>query len=106
MRDIGGCEVIGIHLVSKFGYGGVDEEGRVGTAGTAPNYIQGVVTIVGSGLDYDSLTIRWEGEVGADVVEFLPLGSHCACLEDLVNVVYTRRIPALGHLQICSLCPL
>lgn len=75
MRHVGCCEIIGVHLVAELGDGGVDEECWIGAAGAAPDDIWRGAIVLGRGFDYDSFAIGWGGQVCADVVELLSLGS-------------------------------
>lgn len=79
MGHVGGGEIIGVHLVLELGHGGVDEEGWVGVTGAAPNYVRRGAVEGGSFRD-DADGLGGRSEVGANVVEFLGLGTQGAFL--------------------------
>ena len=54
MCHIGRTEVVRIHLFSKLGNWGVDEQGRVRAASTAPDDVGWSVAVERSGFRYDS----------------------------------------------------
>ena len=71
MCDVGGGEVVAVHLLLQALDGGVDEEGRVGRAGTAPDDVWRGVVVPFGGFGEETGGFGGVGEVGADVVEAL-----------------------------------
>lgn len=81
MCHVGRCEVIGVHLVFQLGNRRIDEEGRVGAAGAAPDDVGWSILVERCGFGDDAHRLGGGGEVAAYVVESLGLGSRCSFLD-------------------------
>ena len=82
VRDVGGGEIVGVHLVFELLDGGVDEEGWVRGAGAAPDDVWGSVVVEGCCFGEYAGTFGGGDEVGGDVVEALSVWGRGALLYD------------------------
>lgn len=80
MGHVSGGEVVRVHLLPELGHGGVDEEGWVRAASTAPDDVGRNSVVEGSSFGDDTLGFGGGSEVGTDVMESLGPGVQSAFL--------------------------